>query len=61
MGYPANDPLYDKDLDKKADELKTKLGIPKNKKVLLYAPTWRDDNSYGAVSTSLNWHWTLNA
>lgn len=48
LGYPANDPLYDKDLDKKADELKTKLGIPKNKKVLLYAPTWRDDNSYGA-------------
>lgn len=40
--------MYDKDLDKKADELKTKLGIPKNKKVLLYAPTWRDDNSYGA-------------
>ena len=32
LGYPANDPLYDKDLDKKADELKTKLGIPKNKK-----------------------------
>ena len=47
LGYPANDPLYDKDLDKKADELKTKLGIPKNKKVLLYAPTWRDDEYYG--------------
>ena len=25
LGYPANDPLYDKNLDKKADELKTKL------------------------------------
>lgn len=46
-GYPANDPLYDKDIEKKIPMLKEKLGIPENKKVILYAPTWRDDNAYG--------------
>lgn len=48
LGYPANDPLYAPDLKEKAAELKKKMGIPLDKKVLLYAPTWRDDNSYGA-------------
>lgn len=48
LGYPANDPLYGSDLPKRAEELKKKLGIPQDKKVLLYAPTWRDDNMYGA-------------
>lgn len=47
FGYPANDPLYDKSIEEKAQVLKEKLCIPKNKKVLLYAPTWRDDNAYG--------------
>lgn len=48
LGYPANDPLYASDLKEKATELKKRMGIPLDKKVLLYAPTWRDDNSYGA-------------
>ena len=48
LGYPANDPMYDKNLDVKAAELKRKIGVPLDKKVLLYAPTWRDDNMYGA-------------
>lgn len=47
FGYPANDPLYEKNIEEKAQALKEKLDIPKNKKVLLYAPTWRDDNAYG--------------
>lgn len=41
-GYPRNDFLYNyKDED--ITITKTRLGIPKNKKVILYAPTWRDD------------------
>lgn len=48
LGYPANDPLYASDLNERAVRLKKKMGIPQDKKVLLYAPTWRDDNSYGA-------------
>lgn len=47
-GYPANDPMYASDLKEKADRIKEKLNIPKNKKVILYAPTWRDDNFYDA-------------
>ena len=48
VGYPANDPLYAPDLEQRAAVIKKKLGIPLNKKVLLYAPTWRDDNYYDA-------------
>ncbi len=47
-GYPANDPLYAKDKELRAEKTKEKLGIPKDKKVILYAPTWRDDNFYEA-------------
>ncbi len=45
-GYPANDPLYAPDRDQRAAKIKKKLGIPEHKKVILYAPTWRDDNFY---------------
>lgn len=45
-GYPANDILYNKNNAKDITELKYKLGVPKDKKVILYAPTWRDDNFY---------------
>ena len=47
-GYPANDPLYAEDRDERAEKIKKKLGIPKDKKVILYAPTWRDDNFFSA-------------
>lgn len=45
LGYPRNDILYlpeDKKQDKIAS-IKQSLGIPIDKKVLLYAPTFRDD------------------
>jgi CDP-glycerol glycerophosphotransferase len=48
VGYPANDPLYAPDLEERAAAIKKTLGIPLDKKVLLYAPTWRDDNYYDA-------------
>lgn len=46
-GYPRNDLL----VNKKSDEiyiatLKEKLGVPSEKKIILYAPTWRDDEFY---------------
>ncbi|MCR5324648.1 MAG: bifunctional glycosyltransferase family 2 protein/CDP-glycerol:glycerophosphate glycerophosphotransferase [Lachnospiraceae bacterium] len=46
-GYPRNDLLHSPDRDKIAEELREKLGIPKYKKTILYAPTWRDDEYYG--------------
>ena len=45
-GYPANDILYTENNKKSIDKIKDKLNIPKNKKIILYAPTWRDDNFY---------------
>lgn len=45
-GYPANDILYTENNKESIDKIKDKLNIPKNKKIILYAPTWRDDNFY---------------
>lgn len=47
-GYPANDPLYAKNKEEHAGKIKKKFGIPEDKKVILYAPTWRDDSYYAA-------------
>ncbi len=47
-GYPRNDILYWPNKDEIAKQLKEKLGIPKDKKTILYAPTWRDDQHYGS-------------
>ena len=40
-GLPRNDPLYHNSEEERV-QLKTKMGIPLDKKVILYAPTWRD-------------------
>ncbi|UNO43322.1 bifunctional glycosyltransferase family 2 protein/CDP-glycerol:glycerophosphate glycerophosphotransferase [Streptomyces sp. MST-110588] len=45
-GYPRNDYLYAPDRDARAREIRAKLGLPEGKKVVLYAPTWRDDISH---------------
>ncbi len=45
-GYPRNDILYQKD-NELSTKIKTDLGIPLDKKTILYAPTWRDDEYYG--------------
>lgn len=45
-GYPRNDILHSPDRDKLAQQIKERLRIPKDKKVILYAPTWRDDEYY---------------
>jgi len=44
-GYPRNDVLSNHS-DGAIDELKQKLGIPIDKKIMLYAPTWRDNEFY---------------
>lgn len=40
IGTPRNDILFDTD-ENKIEHLKLKLGLPLNKKIVLYAPTWR--------------------
>lgn len=46
-GYPRNDLLYAENKDEIANKIKDRLKIPKDKKTILYAPTWRDDEYYG--------------
>src|SRR5699024_2630536 len=45
-GYPRNDILYNKNNINQIDIIKKRLNIPAEKKVILYAPTWRDDEFY---------------
>ncbi|MEV6791350.1 CDP-glycerol glycerophosphotransferase family protein [Streptomyces sp. NPDC051320] len=46
-GYPRNDVFHAPDRVARAAAVREKLGIPAGKKVVLYAPTWRDDQRYG--------------
>lgn len=45
-GYPHNDILVDSD-PVKIKQIKDNLGIEQNKKVILYTPTWRDNDANG--------------
>lgn len=46
-GIPRNDALYHAtELEKR--DIRKKLGLPNDKKVILYAPTWRDSEDNGA-------------
>ncbi|MFC5906952.1 bifunctional glycosyltransferase/CDP-glycerol:glycerophosphate glycerophosphotransferase [Streptacidiphilus monticola] len=46
-GYPRNDLLHADDREEQARRIRERIGIPAGKKVVLYAPTWRDDQFYG--------------
>ncbi|HEX3023457.1 MAG TPA: CDP-glycerol:glycerophosphate glycerophosphotransferase [Lachnospiraceae bacterium] len=46
-GYPRNDIMHYENRDEIAKGIRAKLGIPTDKKTILYAPTWRDDEFYG--------------
>ncbi len=56
FGYPRNDILYlQKEIrEQKRKDILTKVGIPLEKKVVLYAPTWRDDEFYGKGKYKFN-------
>ena len=45
-GYPRNDILYNGNNRDTIDSLKKQMNVPLDKKVILYAPTWRDDEFY---------------
>lgn len=45
-GYPRNDFLYTDNNFKKISALKKKNKLPLDKKIILYAPTWRDNHFY---------------
>lgn len=45
-GYPRNDILINNNNAEAISNIKAALGIPAGKKVILYAPTWRDDEFF---------------
>ncbi len=45
-GYPRNDILTNDNNPVIIRSIKEKLNLPRDKKVILYAPTWRDDEYY---------------
>ena len=45
-GFPRSDELF-KSTKEQADFYKKNLKIPKHKKIILYAPTWRESNNNG--------------
>lgn len=47
VGYPRNDLLYSENKEQFAHKVRRRLRIPSDKKTILYAPTWRDDEYYG--------------
>ena len=47
-GYPRNDILHQENRDAVAKQIREKIGIPADKKTILYAPTFRDNEYYAA-------------
>lgn len=47
IGYPRNDILINRNNINEILGIKKHLGLPNNKKIILYAPTWRDNQYYG--------------
>lgn len=45
-GYPRNDILRRADSGRRAAEVRRRIGLPPGKRVVMYAPTWRDDQFY---------------
>ena len=46
IGYPRNDILINNNNADYIDKIKSKFNLPKDKKLILYAPTWRDNEYY---------------
>src|SRR5690606_22834539 len=52
-GYPRNDFLINSSKDS-IEQIKTLLKLPKDKKFILYAPTWRDNQFYSVGKYQFN-------
>jgi len=47
-GYPRNDVLRSGDAERVAEQTRRRIGLPDGKRVVLYAPTWRDNQYYAS-------------
>jgi CDP-glycerol glycerophosphotransferase len=63
IGYPRNDILFATDERREAivKEVRRRLGLPEGKKVVLYAPTWRDDEFYSGGKYKISMMLDLDA
>lgn len=61
MGYPRNDALFGDPAKKRAEAVRTAMGFSDQQKVVLYAPTWRDDVRESNNQCSLVNHLDMNA
>jgi CDP-glycerol glycerophosphotransferase len=59
-GYPRNDLLLSPEAGQVRDAVRRALEVPEDATVVLYAPTWRDDEGYGE-SASIPMHVDLPA
>lgn len=50
IGYPRNDILFSHNNPDTINTIKQKLKLPLDKKIVLYAPTWRDNEHYGHLT-----------
>lgn len=53
-GYPRNDILYTDNNEAAINKIKSKLQLPLDKKIILYAPTWRDNQFYSKGKYKFN-------
>ncbi|GAA3749601.1 bifunctional glycosyltransferase/CDP-glycerol:glycerophosphate glycerophosphotransferase [Salinactinospora qingdaonensis] len=59
-GYPRNDIFFSPHRHEVAQRVRRQLGLPADKKVILYAPTWRDDKYYTRGRHKLDLHLDLH-
>ncbi|WP_286180078.1 CDP-glycerol glycerophosphotransferase family protein [Neobacillus cucumis] len=55
-GYPRNDIFYSSNRDQVARNFKKTHQLPEDKKIILYAPTWRDNQYYQVGKYKLDLH-----
>ncbi|WP_280518312.1 MULTISPECIES: bifunctional glycosyltransferase family 2 protein/CDP-glycerol:glycerophosphate glycerophosphotransferase [Streptomyces] len=60
-GYPRNDILRRPGMEAKEQQIRRRIGLPKGKRVVLYAPTWRDDQFYAPGKYKLDFRIDLEA
>ncbi|MBP1950586.1 CDP-glycerol glycerophosphotransferase family protein [Virgibacillus litoralis] len=53
-GYPRNDFLINSNNEETIQQIKKNSNLPTDKKVILYAPTWRDNQFYGRGKYKFN-------
>ncbi|MGV7097830.1 CDP-glycerol glycerophosphotransferase family protein [Bacillus subtilis] len=53
-GYPRNDFLHKENKYEEILKIKDRLGIDRDKKIILYAPTWRDNSFYAKGKYKFN-------